>query len=514
MSCIPLIILIFSQILLSSNAENDFNIEHLFRESHCIPQPTEDVFTDYLSKIQAQGEELFISAESTGTKDLNANRNYRSEVNLLVQYNKIDFSYKVEDEKATPDKIFNISLLLGDEIYYGIGKSKKEAKEMASKQALENTSYQKPNMKMKNHGSLDENLPPTVRLNNIGLKLGYLIQYYMVDVKLSKRIINLELMKDGFQFTNTTFWKVSANLDEPPKSPFNVEVYVEGKSFYGKAHSIQSAKHEAASKALKYLEEKGLDKNSVCTTKGYEVECEEVKGKLKSPISILYEYAMINRLNLEFNELKKLGPPHKPIFEMECVLGSEKVTARGKSKKETKRILSEKMLQKLPELDLSVGLYDDNTETHTSKLKKRKNNLVNSVAEVLGNIGNYFGSDDGVSGGNSNEFDDTGNDKSNKKKRKSNKNIESTWSPKEKLVESGKALNLNIKFYTVPKEKSGFYTLLSLDIDPSHICLGIGANSEISQEYAALNALKFLQRLDVLEAVEEDDLNIERVSAR
>lgn len=81
-------------------------------------------------------------------------------------------------------------------------------------------------------------------------------------------MINLNLLKQKSVFTNATFWKVVANLDAPPKSPFNVEVDVDGQSFYSKSHSIQSAKHEAATKAINYLKQKGSDKSSVCTTKG------------------------------------------------------------------------------------------------------------------------------------------------------------------------------------------------------------------------------------------------------
>ncbi|XP_044763076.1 double-stranded RNA-binding protein Staufen homolog 2-like [Coccinella septempunctata] len=502
MSILLIVIINCSILLTSSYMESELNLEEFFKESHCIPEPSENFLSQYISKNAVQSERSTSSV-----------RNYRSEVNLLVQFNKIEFAYNVESEEGpVQERIFNISLELGDETFYGSGKSKKEAKEKAAKEAIENTTYKKPLIRPKDIDVIDENSPPTVILNNLGLKHGYQIHYYMVDPVLSNRVINLKLLKEKSQFTNSSFWKEVAHLDEPPKSPFSVEVDVDGQSFFAKAHTIQSAKHDAAMKAIKYLKTKGSDKSSLCTTEGKEVECAKAKAKLKSPISILYEYAQKRRLSLEFNELERSGPAHKLIFEMECTLGPEKISAKGRSKKEAKRIAAEKMIEIIPDLDLPTDLNVDPTSDGTTKLKggKRKasKTLLDDTKDALNNMVNFFSSgDESAKSETQTNLDDEESKKSKKKKNSGN-----DWSPMEKLAETGKALNLNVQFHTMPRKKSGFYSILSLDLNPSHICLGIGSNIETSQEYAALNGLKFLHKLDVLEGVEENDLDIARFS--
>lgn len=48
----------------------------------------------------------------------------------------------------------------------------------------------------------------------------------------------------------------------------------------------------------------------------------------------------------------------------------------------------------------------------------------------------------------------------------------------EKLTEIGKALNLDLKSQTLSRESSGFYSLLTMDMNPKHVnIIGIGTNN-------------------------------------
>lgn len=72
-------------------------------------------------------------------------------------------------------KFFEVTLHLGDEKYVGQGSSLKEAKQLASSQAVTNTQFEKPAEKEKN----TQNITPTVILNNIAFKLGIKVRYSM-----------------------------------------------------------------------------------------------------------------------------------------------------------------------------------------------------------------------------------------------------------------------------------------------------------------------------------------------
>ncbi|KAL3271763.1 hypothetical protein HHI36_022233 [Cryptolaemus montrouzieri] len=486
---------------------NHLNFEDIFGQSKCIEEPSDNFFMEYLTQSQE-------GATPVSTNDVNI-KNYRSEINRLVLYYNIDHSYNIENEEGlSHKKLFNISLKLGDEIYYGAGKSKKEAKEMAAKKAIENTNYKKPPEKLKNENS-DIHAPPTVRLNNLGAKHGYKIDYYIIDPMVSNRIINLNAVKEKSLFTNASFWKEVAHLDQPPKGPFHIEVDVDGRSFYGKAHTIQAAKHDAALKAIETLQKLEMDKNSHCTMIGHEMDCRAAKDKLKSPISLVYEYAQLKRLNVEFNELRKLPPDHKPTFEFECVLGPLSKVATGKSKNEAKKHAAEEMLKEIPHMEFIENYTNDEVSTKSSKKKKKIRNKIKNTKssfdiakDTLNNFVSFFSSND-------DQKDEQHSEEVNGHSKKSQKKLEkknNQWSPKEKLLEVGKALNLNIQFSTQTRKNGGYHSLVNLDLNPKYICLGNGNNEQISQEHSSLNALKFLHKLDILEDIEQEDLDIERFS--
>jgi hypothetical protein len=70
---------------------------------------------------------------------------------------------------------------LGDEKYEGSGSSLKKAQQDAAALALANTYYEHPPVKIK---SDEENSQtPTVTLNNIAMKLGLGVSYYLLNGK-------------------------------------------------------------------------------------------------------------------------------------------------------------------------------------------------------------------------------------------------------------------------------------------------------------------------------------------
>lgn len=52
------------------------------------------------------------------------------------------------------------------------------------------------------------------------------------------------------------------------KGPFSIKLYVDKNVFYGHAHSIQGAKHDAASKAIDFLLENNNILDKECWEKG------------------------------------------------------------------------------------------------------------------------------------------------------------------------------------------------------------------------------------------------------
>lgn len=76
------------------------------------------------------------------------------------------------------DKIFTVSLIIGEEKYVAQGKSIKKAQQNAAAILFDETNYLPVPSRDK---SVDDSLTPTVLLNNVCSQLGLKVEYSLLD---------------------------------------------------------------------------------------------------------------------------------------------------------------------------------------------------------------------------------------------------------------------------------------------------------------------------------------------
>lgn len=160
--------------------------------------------------------------------------------------------------------------------------------------------------------------------------------------------------------------------------PFTIKVDVSGNSFFGKAVTIQNAKHEAAQNALKSLKQN--QDTFQCLNEAD--NCKSNKQNIKSPISQVYEAAQLRNLNVEFQVVDEVGPSHKKTFTTKCVVGDFEATAEGKSKKESKRLAAENILPRLLQMP-EVNEKKVAAKQGKSSNKKKKNKIVKTTFDKI-----------------------------------------------------------------------------------------------------------------------------------
>lgn len=159
--------------------------------------------------------------------------------------------------------------------------------------------------------------------------------------------------------------------------PFTIKVDVSGNSFFGKALTIQNAKHEAAQNALKSLKEN--QDTFQCLNEAD--NCRSNKQNIKSPVSQVYEAAQLRNLNVEFQLVDEVGPSHKKIFTTKCVVGDFEATGEGKSKKESKRLAAANIL---PSILQMPEVNEKKVAAQQGKsLKKKKNKVIKTTFDKI-----------------------------------------------------------------------------------------------------------------------------------
>lgn len=159
--------------------------------------------------------------------------------------------------------------------------------------------------------------------------------------------------------------------------PFTIKVDVSGNSFFGKALTIQNAKHEAAQNALKSLKEN--QDTFQCLNEAD--NCRSNKQNIKSPVSQVYEAAQLRNLNVEFQLVDEVGPSHKKIFTTKCVVGDFEATGEGKSKKESKRLAAANIL---PSILQMPEVNEKKVAAKQGKsLKKKKNKVIKTTFDKI-----------------------------------------------------------------------------------------------------------------------------------
>ncbi|XP_048526627.1 maternal effect protein staufen-like isoform X2 [Dendroctonus ponderosae] len=429
-------------------------------------------------------------------------------INELAQFNDISYSYElVREDGPAHSKTFTVTLYLGDEQYTSEMQSIKKAQQAAAKTAIKSTKYEHPPVKMKES---DKALTPTVLLNNLAAKLGLVVSYKRVFDDIVRGSSN---KNDAFSHKKSYLQKLNDTVHMndtihvrrdggDTKGPFIMSVEVNGKYFFGKAHTLQNSKHEAAAKALKSLKED--EESFYCHRE--DDNCNKIGQKPKSPISLVYEAAQKRNLGVTFEVIDEVGPSHKKIFTTKCVVGDLTVTGEGKSKKESKRVAAENVLTQLMKITEVSGKHVAELPRSKKSNKNKKNKVIKTtfdkIERMFDNAVDYGkGLVDTVTG-NKKPTDDS----------KSHKNDASKAhrSPTTELFKIGKILDLNIQYLDFV-ERAKSYSLLDLGYEPPFICLGEGVSQKNSRDLAAKYGTKMLYRLGALDNLLDKSMKISNV---
>jgi len=279
-------------------------------------------------------------------------------VNELARYNKVGHQYRLTDESGPAHKKnFLVCLKIGEaEEYTATGPSIKKAQHAAAAIALEKTQFKHPAPKAKN--LKNANITPTVELNALAMKRGEPTTYTFLEQSQVRQIYSHH-------------YSTNRQSGYPPM--FYVQLRVGNRDFSGEGPTAQAAKHNAAGKALKMLNEipipdgkSKLDPTSQPFTPGIEYD------DLKSPISLVHEIALKRNFQVYFEVIREAGPPHMRSFLTKCIVGEFLTEGDGNGKKVSKKRAAELMLDKLKQLPPVVSaLVPKPRKMMTTKKKSR-----------------------------------------------------------------------------------------------------------------------------------------------
>ncbi|EFA02469.2 double-stranded RNA-binding protein Staufen homolog [Tribolium castaneum] len=475
------------------------DLQSVFGDKHCVDASLISIPSNIDTYVM-------FSSESQNNVTKTPEKNIVATIYELAQFNEIECSYTLISEEGPPHaKIFKVSLHLGDELYEGSGSSLKKAQQAAATLALQDTFYSHPPEKI--NTPQEKSLTPTVALNNVAAKLGIAVSYFLLNGKEEQTIDSYGAVDESYGKSKSSFPKWNATFD-PLKvpledaqisGPFAVRVKAGDSVFEGFGQTIQAARHDAASKALKDMEKRALLKDHVCSREDSVEDCKKLKDDLKSPITRVHEAAQLNNLALEFNVISESGKPHQRNFVTECKLGDYVTEGEGRSKKESKRVAAEKMLQFLPQLHdtynekaIISGLQNKQKKKKNKKNKVKRENVDTMMNSINTMVHSVLGT---VSVASSDESSDS----STQPKRGASSSNSPYASPKTKLLEIGNKLNINVEFTDLIKQDNQYYTLVSLGLKPPHVCLGKAAVQAKSHEDAALRGLQLLRKSGILD---------------
>ncbi|XP_047626859.1 double-stranded RNA-binding protein Staufen homolog 1 isoform X4 [Phacochoerus africanus] len=304
-------------------------------------------------------------------------------VNELARFNKIQPEYKLLREQGPAHcKVFTVQLTLGDQHWEAEGTSIKKAQHTAAAKALEGTKFPKPIVRPfrsegRNPGIMRgprqvpfksvsrESITPTVELNALCMKLGKKPMYKPVD-PYSRMQSTYNYNMRGGAYPPRYFYPFPV-----PPLLYQVELSVGGQQFNGKGKTRQAAKHDAAAKALRILQNEPPPER--LEVNGRESEEENLN---KSEISQVFEIALKRNLPVNFEVARESGPPHMKSFVTRVSVGEFVGEGEGKSKKISKKnaaiaVLEE--LKKLPPLPT--------VERVKPRIKKKTKSIVRSTQE-------------------------------------------------------------------------------------------------------------------------------------
>ncbi|KAI1296734.1 Double-stranded RNA-binding protein Staufen -like protein 2 [Halotydeus destructor] len=258
-------------------------------------------------------------------------------VNELARFNRITHQYQLIDESGPPHKKnFAVVLKIGDvEQYEASGTSIRKAQHAAALIALRETQLPLPPEKSSKSSSKPaHHLTPTVELNCLATRLGQAVSYSVAEPK-PMYSYHMPPPPQAFLFD---FRGMHNQRYHYPRSPFCATVTVGERQFTGRGKTDQSARHSAAEEALKILRTEYSERNHILR------DNREV-SKSKSCITEIYEVAFKMNLQAEFTLISEGGPSHLTKFVTRCTVGDMHTEAEGHSKKISKNLAAEKMLE-------------------------------------------------------------------------------------------------------------------------------------------------------------------------
>lgn len=316
-------------------------------------------------------------------------------INELARYNKIQHQYRLTSEQGPAHKKrFTVTLKLGSEEYEAEGASIKKAQHSAAAKALSKTQFKHPPQKtMRNvrsngkHGTTGI-LTPTVELNALAMKRGERALYLLETMPPNPYMAqpgnaygyhrnnmygpqgqpryNYDARRNhtnrGGHYMGHYAYNQYKSHNYPHQQPqgnemFNVILRVGSREYTGEGHTVQAARHNAASKALhelKQLPSPGEVENQCPVEADITITSEngmpDLNSELKSPISLVHEIALKRNLNVVFEVLSEKGPPHMKVFVTMCRVGDLVAEGEGNGKKISKKRAAEKMLEELMKL--------------------------------------------------------------------------------------------------------------------------------------------------------------------
>lgn len=341
-------------------------------------------------------------------------------VNELARYNKIQHQYRLTGEQGPAHKkTFTVTLKLGNEEYEAEGPSIKKAQHSAAAQALLKTEFKHPPPKTTRNNRVgfrtnnQDVMTPTVELNALAMKRGerpvyiiengtapnpnpYLPSYYPRNMYTSPQT------RYGFDGRRPVrghypsyhdgryYGQYRAAMTAAPNpvtggpqnhDPYTVRLHVGEREYPGVGYSVQAARHDAASKAIKDIKSMGaepVDHNTLETITPEAAVPPDLNTELKSPISLVHEVALKRNLNVTFEVLSEKGPPHMKVFVTRCHVGTFVAEGEGNGKKISKKRAAEKMLEELMKLPPLPQMYNNIMKMKRKRMtnKKKTRNLI------------------------------------------------------------------------------------------------------------------------------------------
>ncbi|XP_036273559.1 double-stranded RNA-binding protein Staufen homolog 1 isoform X7 [Pipistrellus kuhlii] len=184
-----------------------------------------------------------------------------------------------------------------------------------------------------------DSITPTVELNALCMKLGKKPMYKPVD-PYSRMQSTYNYNMRGGAYPPRYFYPFPV-----PPLLYQVELSVGGQQFNGKGKTRQAAKHDAAAKALRILQNEPPPER--LEVNGRESEEENLN---KSEISQVFEIALKRNLPVNFEVARETGPPHMKSFVTKVSVGEFVREGEGKSKKISKKNAAIAILEELKKL--------------------------------------------------------------------------------------------------------------------------------------------------------------------